>query len=227
MGQFEDTLRRLHGVERKLTEQVQVDIRELRSKWILPRVERVTNNTFKLYQVREQLKLSKVLYLEEERILGEFNKVKQYLKTSSMNDDEFDATRETCVLLGGKLMDIRSKQLKCYTDNEDLEVTVNKEIMTFRFEGKDFDDLDLNKVRANTPLRQLSPTPLDRHRSREPSPFVMPKLKLGSGTITPGGSKPSDPHTFFTRSSSSQSLHQGGGAVGTQLDFDSFRAAME
>merc|ERR1712029_1165501 len=73
----------------------------------------------------------------------------------------------------------------------------------------------------------MSPTPLDRHRSREPSPFVMPKLKLGSGTITPGGSKPPDPHTFFSRSSSSQSLQQGGGGFGTQLDFDSFRAAME
>merc|ERR1719412_2233322 len=70
----------------------------------------------------------------------------------------------------------------------------------------------------------------------EPSPFVMPRLKLGSGTITPGGSKPTDPHTYFSRSSSSQSLHQGGfggsqtfqGGIGaTNLDFDSFRAAME
>ena len=40
--------------------QVQVDIRELRQKWVMPRVERVTTNTFKLYLVREQLKLSKV-----------------------------------------------------------------------------------------------------------------------------------------------------------------------
>ena len=40
--------------------QVQVDITELRSKWVQPRVERVTNNTFKLWQVRENLKLSKV-----------------------------------------------------------------------------------------------------------------------------------------------------------------------
>ena len=82
----------------------------------------------------------------------------------------------------------------------------------------------------------MSPTPLERHRSREPSPFLMPRLKLGSGTITPGGSKPADPHTYFSRSSSSQSLHQAGyggsqtfqGGIGTSnLDFDSFRAAME
>ena len=39
---------------------MQVDITELRSKWVQPRVERVTNNTFKLWQVRENLKLSKV-----------------------------------------------------------------------------------------------------------------------------------------------------------------------
>lgn len=44
-------------------DQVQVDIRELRQKWVLPRVERVTTNTYKLYQVREQLKRSKVSYL--------------------------------------------------------------------------------------------------------------------------------------------------------------------
>lgn len=37
-----------------------MDIKELRQKWVLPRVERVTTNTFKLYQVREQLKKSKV-----------------------------------------------------------------------------------------------------------------------------------------------------------------------
>ena len=51
-----------------------------------------------------------VLYLDEERILEEFNKVKQGLKTSSMDDDTFEATRETCMFLGGKLMDIRHQK---------------------------------------------------------------------------------------------------------------------
>ena len=41
--------------------QVQKDITELRQKWVQVRVDRVTNNTYKLYQVREQLKLSKVV----------------------------------------------------------------------------------------------------------------------------------------------------------------------
>ena len=53
-------------------------------------------------------------------------------KSSMMDEEEFDATRETCMILGGKLMDTRSKQLRCYADNEDLETVINKEIMAIR-----------------------------------------------------------------------------------------------
>ena len=50
-----------------------------------------------------------------------------------MDEEEFDATRETCMLLGGKLMDIRAKQHRCYSDNEDLEIVINREIMAIRY----------------------------------------------------------------------------------------------
>merc|ERR1712088_1204986 len=221
-GQFEDALRRLHALEKKLTDQVQVDITELRSKWVQPRVERVTNNTFKLWQVRENLKLSKVLYVEEERLLGEFKKVKDALITASMDDEYFEATKDTCVFLGGKLTEVRNKQLLCYSASRDLETAVNKDIMTIRFEDKDYADLDLEQVRASTPLREMEPTPLDRHRSksREPSPltFTMPPMRLSSGTTTPGGSNVGDPHAYFSRPGSSQSLHGGRGAPTTDRE---------
>merc|ERR1711981_1332406 len=221
-GQFEDALRRLHALEKKLTDQVQVDITELRSKWVQPRVERVTNNTFKLWQVRENLKLSKVLYVEEERLLGEFKKVKDALITASMDDEYFEATKDTCVFLGGKLTEARNKQLLCYSASRDLETAVNKDIMTIRFEDKDYADLDLEQVRASTPLREMEPTPLDRHRSksREPSPltFTMPPMRLSSGTTTPGGSNVGDPHAYFSRPGSSQSLHGGRGAPTTDRE---------
>merc|ERR1712156_1387886 len=215
-GQFEDALRRLHALEKKLTDQGQVDITELRSKWVQPRVERVTNNTFKLWQVRENLKLSKVLYVEEERLLGEFKKVKDALITASMDDEYFEATKDTCVFLGGKLTEVRNKQLLCYSASRDLETAVNKDIMTIRFEDKDYADLDLEQVRASTPLREMEPTPLDRHRSksREPSPlaFTMPPMRLSSGTTTPGGSSTvGDPHAYFSRPGSSQSMYGGRG----------------
>lgn len=76
-AQFEDALRRLNALEAKLASQVltlhcfwviittmpwQVleDISELRKQWVQGRVDRVSHNTFKLYQVRKNLKTSKV-----------------------------------------------------------------------------------------------------------------------------------------------------------------------
>ena len=54
-------LRRLHALEVQLAGRVQEDITALRQQWVQQRVDRVTNNTYKLYQVRENLKLSKVI----------------------------------------------------------------------------------------------------------------------------------------------------------------------
>merc|ERR1712123_125005 len=173
--QFEDALRRLHALEKKLSGQVQEDITELREQWVQPRVDRVTNNTFKLYQVRENLKLSNMLYVEEEQLLGEFGKMKQVLITNSMDEETFEAAKETCLVLGGKLGDVRHKQLVCYSDSRDMETSIIKNIMTLEFEKKDFEEIDMNYVRCTTPIRQLSPTPLEKHRSREPSPFILLK----------------------------------------------------
>merc|ERR1711936_1330741 len=98
----------------------------------------------------------------------------------------------------------------------------HKDIMTIRFEDKDYADLDLEQVWASTPLREMEPTPLDRHRSksREPSPltFTMPPMRLSSGTTTPGGSNVGDPHAYFSRPGSSQSLHGGRGGPTTDRE---------
>merc|ERR1711915_903246 len=222
--QFEDALRRLNALERKLTGQVQEDITELREKWVQPRVDRVTRNTFKLYQVRENLKLSKLLYVEEEQLLGEFTKVKEALVKNSMDEETFEAAKETCMVLGLKLGDVRNRQLVCYSDSRDLETNINKDIMTINIENKDLEQLDLNYVRCTTPLRELSPTPLEKHKSREPSLFRMPSMKLSTGTTTPGGSQGADPHAYFSRPGSSQSLY---GGRGGDKELDAFRAAME
>ena len=156
-------------------------------------------------------------------MLGEFARVKAALLANSMDDDTFDAAKETCLVLGGKLSEVRTRQLLCYSNSRDLEAEINQTIMKLSFDRQDFASLDLQQVRSNTPLRELSPTPLDRVRSREPSPFKMPPLKLTPGTTTPSGSQP-DPHAYFSRPDSSQSIY---GARGAKLDADSFRAAME
>ena len=72
----------------------------------------------------------------------------------------------------------------------------------------------------------MSSLSTDKHRSREPSPFRMPPLKLSSGTSTPGATSNQDPHAYFSRPESSQSIYGGRGG-GKPLDLDTFRAAME
>ena len=64
--------------------------------------------------------------------MEQFKNVKLQMQEKSMDEEEFDATRETCMLLGGKLMDIRAKQHRCYSDNEDLEIVINRDIMAIR-----------------------------------------------------------------------------------------------
>ena len=165
-----------------------------------------------------------MLYVEEEQLLGEFGKMKQVLITNSMDEETFEAAKETCLVLGGKLGDVRHKQLVCYSDSRDMETSIIKNIMTLEFEKKDFEEIDMNYVRCTTPIRQLSPTPLEKHRSREPSPFRMPPMKISSGTTTPAESLPSDPHAYFSRPGSSQSMY---GGRGGKKELDAFRAAME
>ena len=112
--------------------------------------------------------------------MNEFNRVKEALLTNSLNDETFEATRETCLVLGGKLGNIRQRQTRCYSDTSDLELVINKDIVALKFEDTDFEDLDTNQVRASTPVRLHRPTPLDRHRSRskEPSEFRMPAMNV-------------------------------------------------
>ena len=124
--------------------------------------------------------------MEEEQLLGEFGRVKAALLANCMDDDTFEAAKETCMVLGGKLSEVRNRQLLCYSSSRDLETDINNTIMKLSFDQNDFSQLNLHHVRSNTPCKELSPTPLDKHRSREPSPFRMPPLKLSSGTNTPG-----------------------------------------
>merc|ERR1712098_45231 len=134
----------------------------------------------------------------------------------------------TCLVLGGKLSEVRNRQLLCYSSSRDLETDINNTIMKLSFDQNDFSQLNLHHVRSNTPCKELSPTPLYKHRSREPSPFRMPPLKLSSGTNTPGKNVGSqDPHAYFSRPNSSQSIYGGRGGTGKPLDLDTFRAAME
>ena len=76
-------------------------------------------------------------------MLGEFARVKAALLANSMDDDTFDAAKETCLVLGGKLAEVRTRQLLCYSNSRDLETEINQNIMKINFDRADFASLDL------------------------------------------------------------------------------------
>ena len=54
-----------------------------------------------------QLSCSKMLFKQEEEIMREFGKIKVLLDTADVDEDEWDRTRGSCELLGGRLQQIR------------------------------------------------------------------------------------------------------------------------
>ena len=56
---------------------------------------------------RPQLSCSKMLFKQEEEIMREFGKIKMLLDTADIDEDEWDRTRGSCELLGGRLQQIR------------------------------------------------------------------------------------------------------------------------
>ena len=54
-----------------------------------------------------QLSCSKMLFKQEEEIMREFGKIKMLLDTADIDEDEWDRTRGSCELLGGRLQQIR------------------------------------------------------------------------------------------------------------------------
>ena len=84
-----------------------------------------------------------MLYAEEYQILAEFRKVKECLQTTGLDDDTFEAARETCLVLGGKLGSIRNQQSRCYTDTRQLELNIDQEILASKIDAADLADIDL------------------------------------------------------------------------------------
>ena len=84
-----------------------------------------------------------MLYAEEHQILAEFSQVKDCLQTTGLDEETFEAARETCLVLGGKLGSIRNQQSRCYTDTRQLELNIDQEILASKIEDADLADIDL------------------------------------------------------------------------------------
>ena len=58
-----------------------------------------------------------MLFKQEEEIMREFGKIKTLLDTADVDEDEWDRTRGSCELLGGRLQQIRHAW-PCFTSTE-------------------------------------------------------------------------------------------------------------
>ena len=71
--------------------------------------------------------------------------MKECLESTGLDEDTFEAARETCLVLGGKLGSIRNQQSRCYTDTRQLELDIDKEIHASKIEAADLADIDLRE----------------------------------------------------------------------------------
>jgi hypothetical protein len=80
------------ALEKKLRIEMQSNLRELKLHMTQKRVDKVANKAQRLFQIRQQLSCSKVLYRQEEDIMKEFEKVKKLLNTD-LDEDDWSRTR--------------------------------------------------------------------------------------------------------------------------------------
>ena len=140
---FEEALKHLFSLEKKLREETAQNIRELKVHTTQKRIDIVAAKANYLYNVRQQLKSSKNLYKEEETIMREFTKMKAIL-AQKLDDDDWERAKGDCKFLGGKLNDVRNRQRNLSGQVEDLEDSI-QDLMTSPMD--DLDNYDLEQLK--------------------------------------------------------------------------------
>ena len=121
---FDEALRHLVAMERKLRLELGENLRELRLHATQRRIDAVTAKASRLYTMRQRLSSSRSLLRQEKEVLREFDKIKLLLNAGEADlDDEdgWDKTRQDCAELGGRLADIRRRQRRLSGQVVDLD----------------------------------------------------------------------------------------------------------
>ncbi len=100
-------------------------------------------------------------FFQEDEVMREFEKVKALLDQQNVIDeDEYKRTKVECLVLGGKLTDIRRRQRRLSGQVEELESTIKELIDQTQNEGMDDEEFDLEMFKRR-PLEdepRLAPT---------------------------------------------------------------------
>ena len=157
---FEEALQLLHKLEKRLRAEMDTDLRELRLRMTAKKIDYVSRKAQRLYMIRQQLGACRVLCRQEEEVLREFDKVKVILdQQKALDEDDYQRTKIDCLVLGGKLTDIRRRQRRLSGQVEELESTVRELMDQTPMDDDDEEfDLELFKRKGLEDEPRLAPT---------------------------------------------------------------------
>jgi len=159
---FDEALKLLKDMELKLRLEMLANLKELRANMTQRRIDSVTRKAAKLYNVRRQLRSSKLLSDQEKEILEEFGKIKSLLDVPEVDEDAWDRSKVNCeylgnlsyifvtayqrIITGDQLRKVRRRQRRLSGQAEDLERSVEN-LLNLPLEDLDLDNCDVEKLR--------------------------------------------------------------------------------
>ena len=142
-GDFEQAVRNLCLLEKKLRRELLHNLHDLRLFSTQAKVDLVVRRANRLFAVRQQVKSSKTLFRQEREIMREFTVIQGLLSAAAqLDEDEWERTRSDCERLGGKLSEIRRRQRRLSGQVEDLEASLGE--LTTALD--DDDETDVEKL---------------------------------------------------------------------------------
>ena len=175
---FEDAVRILHATERRLREETQSEIVDLRLQMTASKIEKVTFKASRLHALRTLLNNCRVLCRQEEDVMKDFGKVKDRLSSirGDIDEDSYQDTKAECLFHGGKLTDIKRRQRRlaghAEVMREELVSVMAPEDITSAGEDEEKFDVDrFKRESSQQPMFCLTATPLTSYPLFNSAPY--------------------------------------------------------
>merc|ERR1712110_219355 len=216
---FEDAVRILHATERRLREETQLEIVDLRLQMTASKIEKVTFKASRLHALRTLLNNCRVLCRQEEEVMKDFGRVKDRLTNirGDIDEDSYQDTKSECLFHGGRLTDVKRRQRRlaghAEVMREELSSVMAPEDITSAGEDEEKFDVDrFKRESSQQPMFSLTATPLTSYPlfnsapySRGPSGDNLNKqMRSYSPSVTTSSTLPSARRETTTRISSSR-----------------------
>merc|ERR1712110_912029 len=175
---FEDAVRILHATERRLREETQLEIVDLRLQMTAAKIEKVTFKASRLHALRTLLNNCRVLCRQEEEVMKDFGRVKDRLTNirGDIDEDSYQDTKSECLFHGGRLTDVKRRQRRlaghAEVMREELSSVMAPEDITSAGEDEEKFDVDrFKRESSQQPMFSLTATPLTSYPLFNSAPY--------------------------------------------------------